>query len=154
MSAIRIAPADLDDGRVAELLRYHRAQAHAQTPQNFAFALDLEALRDPAITVFAGWRGETLVTIGALRSLGDGSGEVKSMRTAPGEERQGHAQAMLEHLIAEARGRGWTRLLLETGTNAPFAAARRLYVRNGFASCGPFGDYQPSDHNQFYALTL
>lgn len=154
MSGIRIAPADLDDPRVADLLRYHRAQAHAQTPENFAFALDLDALRDPAISVFAGWGGETLVTIGALRSLGDGTGEVKSMRTAPGEERQGHAQAMVEHLVAEARRRGWTRLLLETGTNQPFAAARRLYARNGFVDCGPFGDYQASDHNRFYALTL
>lgn len=154
MSAVRIAPADLDDARVADLLRYHRAQAHAETPENFAFALDLDALRDPAISVFAGWVADRLVTIGAIRAFGDGTGEVKSMRTAPGEERQGHAQAMLGRLIAEARGRGWTRLLLETGTNEPFAAARRLYERNGFVDCGPFGDYRASDHNRFYALTL
>lgn len=154
MSGIRIDRADLDDPHVAELLRYHHAQAHAQSPSAFAFALDIDGLRDAAISVFAGWRGDTLVTIGALRSLGEGAGEVKSMRTAPGEERQGHAQAMLSHLIAEARGRGWTRLLLETGNNDAFAAARRLYARNGFASCGPFGDYRASDFNVFYALTL
>lgn len=154
MSAVRITPADLDDPPVGELLRYHHAQAHAESPSEFAFALDIDALRDPAISVFAGWRDDRLVTIGALRALGDGAGEVKSMRTAPGELRQGHAQAMLSHLIAAARGRGWTRLLLETGNNDAFAAARRLYARNGFVSCGPFGDYRASDFNVFYALTL
>ena len=154
MSGTRIVPADLDDPRVAELLRYHHAEAHAGSPSGFAFALDIDALRDPAISVFAGWRGDTLATIGALRAMGDGTGEVKSMRTAPGELRQGHAQAMLSHLIAEARGRGWTRLLLETGNNDAFVAARRLYARNGFEGCGPFGDYRASDFNVFYALTL
>ena len=153
MSGIRIVPADLDDPQVRALLAHHHAQAHAESPSEFAFALDIDGLRDPAISVFAGWVGDRLVTIGALRALPEG-GEVKSMRTAPDALRQGHAQAMLSHLIAEARARGWRRLLLETGNNEAFAAARRLYARNGFTSCGPFGDYQASDFNVFYALTL
>lgn len=154
MSEVRIVLADLDHQQVTDLLRFHHAQAHAESPAEFAFALDVDGLRDPAISVFAGWRGETLVTIGALRGLGDDTGEVKSMRTASGEVRRGYAQAMLSHLIVEARGRGWTQLLLETGNNAAFGAARRLYARNGFVSCGPFGDYKASDFNVFYALTL
>ena len=153
MSAVRIAPADLDDPQVRELLAYHHAQAHAESPSEFAFALDIDGLRDPAISVFAGWVGDRLATIGALRTLAEG-GEIKSMRTAPDALRQGHAQAMLSHLIAEARVRGWPALWLETGGNDAFAAARRLYTRNGFVGCGPFGDYQPSDFNIFYALTL
>ena len=35
-----------------------------------------------------------------------------------------------------------TRLSLETGDSALFAAANRLYQREGFERCGPFGGYR------------
>ncbi|MCY7339832.1 MAG: hypothetical protein LH465_07790 [Sphingomonas bacterium] len=34
---------------------------------------------------------------------------------------------------------GMTRLSLETDNSALFAAANRLYQRDGFTPCGPFG---------------
>lgn len=92
--------------------------------------------------------------MGALKVLGDGTAEVKSMRTHPEHLRKGAAAALLEHLIAEARARGFTRLSLETGSGAPFEAALALYTRRGFIEGGPFGDYVASPFNGFFHLPL
>ena len=46
------------------------------------------------------------------------------------------------------------RLSLETGSAALFDAANRLYRRNGFVHCGPFGDYAPSDFTVFYTRNI
>jgi len=48
---------------------------------------------------------------------------------------------MVDHLLAVAAGRGYTRVSLETGTTDAFAPARRLYARAGFTTCEPFGEY-------------
>ena len=47
-------------------------------------------------------------------------------------------------LVKEARGRGYQRLFLETGSTEEFAAALRLYEREGFSISEPFGGYPPS----------
>ena len=72
----------------------------------------------------------------------------------PGSSAAGVARALLDHLIGEARGRGWTALKLETGTNDAFAAARALYEGAGFRRCGVFEDYELTAFNQCYALEL
>jgi putative acetyltransferase len=59
---------------------------------------------------------------------------------------------MLDHLITVARAQGMTRLSLETGNS--FAAANRLYQREGFERCGPFGGYRPTDFTPFYTRTI
>ena len=63
------------------------------------------------------------------------------MRTARAHLRRGVARALLEHLIATARERGYRRLSLETGNTDAFAPAHRLYERFGFVACPPFADY-------------
>ena len=50
--------------------------------------------------------GSTLLAVGALRDLGDGHFEVKSMHTSEAARRQGLGRAMLEHLVALAEERG------------------------------------------------
>ena len=47
-----------------------------------------------------------------------------------------------------------TRLSLETGNSPLFADANRLYRREGFVPCGPFGDYAPSDFTTFYIRNI
>ena len=59
---------------------------------------------------------------------------------------------MLDHILAEARRRGYRRLLLETGSMAAFEPARQLYLRAGFAYCGPFADYV-EDPNSVFMLS-
>mgnify|MGYP006185158649 FL=1 len=63
------------------------------------------------------------------------------MRAAPEYRGKGAGEAILLHLMAEARVRGYCWLGLETGRPEPFLPAQRLYARHGFAECPPFGDY-------------
>jgi putative acetyltransferase len=118
---MRIVRDDLTHPDVIALLDLHVRTAHENSPPESAFALDMSGLQDPAVTLWSAWDGETLLGLGALKELDAAHGEVKSMRTAPGQLRRGVAGAMLAHLISEARARGWTRLSLETGTNEAFA---------------------------------
>lgn len=153
-----IVEADFDHFEVVDLLRYHVRQAHENSPPGTAFALDLDALKDPAVTLWAAWSGMpgkgALMGLGALRRLAARHGEVKSMRTAPGFGRQGVAKAMLAHITAVALARGYTRLSLETGANDAFAAARALYEAAGFRPCAPFGDYELTEFNRYYTKAL
>ena len=145
---------DLSGDDVRALLALHLAGMQANSPPGLSFALDLSGLKTQAVTVWTAWDGQALVAIGALKDLGGGAGEVKSMRTHPDQLRRGAAAALLEHIIAEARRRGLTRLSLETGTGPAFEAALTLYRKRGFESGGPFADYAASGFNQFLHLPL
>jgi putative acetyltransferase len=116
---------------------------HQLSPAESVHALDLDALRRPEITFWTIWSQDaaTLMGSGALKSHGDGHGEIKSMRTAEVHRGKGVGQAMLGHILAEARKRSYTRLSLETGSVPGFEPALRLYTRFGFTHCGPFADY-------------
>jgi putative acetyltransferase len=76
------------------------------------------------------------------------------MHTAQSARGQGIGRAVLQHLIAFARHRGYRRLSLETGSMAAFSPARSLYAAAGFTSCPPFGDYRPSVNSTFMTLAL
>jgi len=144
----------LDHPAVAELLRFHVAEARANTPAENAHAMTVENLRASGARFFTAWDGDRLLGMAALKALEPGHGEVKSMRTHPDALRRGVASALLGHLVAEARATGWTRLSLETGTAPMFAPANRLYERAGFRDGPVFGGYPPSPHNRFMTLDL
>ena len=76
------------------------------------------------------------------------------MRTAPAALGLGVGGALLAHLTATARATGLTRLSLETGNSLLFAAANRLYLRDGFAPCGPFGGYPATPFTLFYTREI
>jgi len=151
---MRIVRDDLTHPDVIGLLDLHLRSAFENSPPGSVFALDLSGLRDPAVTLWSAWDGDDLLGLGALKELEAGHGELKSMRTAPAHLRRGVARAMLEHLVAEGRARGYNRLSLETGSNPPFAPARALYERAGFTPCGPFADYTDQAFSRYYSLTL
>ena len=138
---------------VRALLAQHFAEMTAGTPPSACHVMPAEALADPSIRFFT-VRDEqgTLLGCGALKRLADDHGEIKSMRTADAALGRGVGSAMLDHLIGVARAQGMARLSLETGNN--FAAANRLYQREGFERCGPFGGYQPTDFTTFYTRTI
>lgn len=154
MNDWRIVEDDLTGEAIRSLIALHVAAAHANTPLQHAFALGVEALRAPGITLWSLWEGEALLGCAALKALGPGEGEVKSMRTAPDHLRRGVAARLLDHLIGVAQLRGWRRLNLETGTDSSFDAAYALYRRFGFTDCGPYADYAPSAHNRYLTRTL
>ena len=146
---------ELDRADVRDLLALHFAEMRADSPPEACHVLPIDGLRSAAIRFFSlRDTSGTLLGIGALKSLGPRDGEIKSMRTAPAALGLGVGSAMLDHLTATARAIGITRLSLETGKSPLFAAANRLYQRDGFQSCGPFGDYPDTPFTAFYTREL
>jgi len=152
--AVEIHRDDLSGEQTKALLRLHLEGMHANSPPGHVFALALSGLKVPAVTVWSAWVGQRIAGIGALKDLGEGTGEVKSMRTHPDFLRSGVGTALLDHIIAEARARGMHRLSLETGSGPAFEPALKLYHQRGFVDGEPFADYVRSDFNQFLHLSL
>ena len=148
---------EIEDPRNPEvnaLLERHLAFCHATTPLEHAFALHLDELRAPTVTFFALRQERTLLGVGALKELDRTHGEIKSRHTAAVARGLGVGRAMVDHLLGAARGRGYTRVSLETGTTEAFAPARALYTNAGFVPCGPFADYADSPDNTFMTIAL
>ena len=146
---------ELDVPDLRDLLALHFAEMRADSPPDACHVLPLDGLRAPAIRFFSlRDRDGVLLGIGALKSLGDRHGEIKSMRTSPAALGLGVGGAILAYLIATARTMGHTRLSLETGTSPLFAPANRLYQRGGFTPCGPFGSYPDTPFTAFYTREI
>lgn len=152
---VRIIRDDLSGQDTLDLLRLHVQGMHESSPPGTSFALDLSGLRSPSVMVFSAWIGSRIAGIGALKDLGEGCAEVKSMRTHPEFLRQGVASQLLEHIIRTAQMRGMRRLSLETGTGPAFEPALMLYRRRGFVSGAAFAGYpRGSSFNQYLHLDL
>lgn len=145
---------DLRGPEIAALLQEHLADMHATSPRESVHALDLDGLRVPEITFWTVWDGTVLAGCGALKQHDAALAEIKSMRVAKPYRRQGVAVELMRHLLAVAAERGYTRLSLETGSQAYFEAARRLYSRHGFVECGPFASYRPDPNSVFMSKAL
>jgi len=145
---------DLSRREVHELLGEHLRNMHMHSPPESVHALDLTGLRQPEITFWTAWEGAQLLGCGALKQLDAAHGEIKSMRTAAAHLRKGVARAMLAHILAEARRRGYRRLSLETGSGEAFRPAQSLYESFGFGSCGPFDGYLEDGFSAFMTLEL
>ena len=145
---------DLTGPEVHALLEEHLAEMYATSPPESVHALDLDALRGPSISFFSAWKGDVLLGCGALKSLGEGHAEIKSMRTSEAARGQGVGSALLLRLLDEARALGITRVSLETGTEPFFEPARQLYLRHGFTECEPFADYVLDPNSIFLTRTL
>ena len=154
MSDLIIQVDDLSSAPTRALLTLHLSGMQANSPAGHVFALDLSGLQVPEVTVWTAWAGEAIAGIGALKDLGDGSGEIKSMRTHPDHLRKGVGARILEQIIEEARARDLTRLSLETGSGPSFEPALAMYRKRGFQSGGAFSDYKSSAFNQFMHLEL
>lgn len=146
---------ELDRDDVQGLLEQHVAEMNAGSPPSACHVLAADALKDPAIRFFT-MRDDAgrLLGCGALKRLADDHGEIKSMRTADAALGLGVGSRILDHLTATARAAGMVRLSLETGNTAQFAAANRLYEREGYARCGPFGDYAATPFTHFYTREI
>lgn len=145
---------DLTRPEVIRILEEHLEDMYAVSPAESVHALDLDALKVPEIAFWSVWEGTELVGCGALKSLGEGDYELKSMRTTAAARGRGVATALLRHLIEQARSQGGRRLLLETGSEDFHAPARRLYTRNGFTERPPFGSYVLDPNSVFFELSL
>lgn len=145
---------DLSGPEVAALIAEHLEGMHADSPPESVHALGMEGLKQPNITFWCAWEHGELLGCGALKELDAGHAELKSMRTAKLHLRKGVARKILEHILQEAKGRGYTRISLETGSPESFIPARKLYENFGFSYCGPFGDYELDPFSVFMTKEL
>jgi putative acetyltransferase len=145
---------DLRGPEIAELLAEHLRDMYSVSPPESVHALDLEELRKPDITFWSLWSSDKLAGCGALKELDVQHAEVKSMRTSSNFLRKGVARTVLQHIVDEAKHRGYQRLSLETGPQEYFKPARILYERFGFQYCDPFADYHEDPYSVFMTKEL
>ena len=145
---------DLAGSEICELLAEHLRCMAAISPPESRHALNLEGLRKPSITFWSVWLNQELAGCGALKELDTQHGEIKSMRTATAHLRKGIGSFMLQHIISEAKRRGYRRLSLETGSQSYFQPAHALYQKFGFKRCPPFADYREDPNSIFMTTDL
>jgi putative acetyltransferase len=140
---------------VVALIERHFAVMRSQSPEESCHVMAPDALFAAGAFVFALRDAEgTVVGMGALKLLDAGHGELKSMHTKSENRNLGVGAALVTHLLDKARAMGLTRVSLETGSDPAFAPARRLYQRNGFTFCTPFGDYVEDPLSVFMTRTV
>ncbi|MCH9694358.1 MAG: GNAT family N-acetyltransferase [Gammaproteobacteria bacterium] len=151
---MRIIEGDLASADVLALLQEHLASAAVESPAASVHALGLESLSAPGLTFWSLRETDELLGFGALKELDANTGEIKSMRTAARHYGRGVGSRILRHIVDVARERGYSQLLLETGSSPEYAPAYALYQKFGFTFCAPFADYQEDPHCRFMMLQL
>ena len=136
------------------LFARHVEAMHADSPPESIHMLPREDLVSPRITFLVMRQGDEPVAMGALKQLSGGGGEIKSMHVLAERRGQGLSRLMLQALVVEAQAGGMTRLSLETGAQDSFRAARALYAGAGFAECGPFEGYGADPNSVFMSRSL
>lgn len=125
------------------------------SPPEFQFKMTVEQMADSDTTLFVA-RDENgqAVGMGALKVHSAELGEVKRMFTLPEVRGQRVGRGLLDHIVALAKQRRLSMLMLETGTGEGMADAHRLYTRYGFIARGPFLDYPDSEWSAFFEMPL
>ncbi|MDU9005727.1 GNAT family N-acetyltransferase [Sedimentitalea todarodis] len=138
------------------MIEAHLAHSRETTPPESIHALPADALRAPGIRFWALYEDDTPLGCGALKDLGNGLAEVKSVHVAEPARRRGLARQIMTFLEAEARSAGYKAMALETGSALlpGFDAARALYRSLGFTPCGPIPGYAPDPYSVFLRLGL
>ena len=151
---IRIGPESPLGADLADLMARHTQAMHADTPPESIHMMDASQLASPGIAFFVMRDGGAPVAMGAFKRIDDTHAEVKSMHVLTEARGRGLSKAMLDHLVAEAKAAGFTRLSLETGVQPTFIAARALYERAGFIYCPPFEGYGEDPNSVFMTRSL
>lgn len=136
------------------LFARHVEAMHADTPPESIHMLPRQDLVSPRIVFLVMRDAGEPVGMGALKRLSGDHGEIKSMHVLAERRGQGLSRLMLEALVARARTGGMTRLSLETGAQDSFRAARALYAGAGFTECEPFEGYGPDPNSVFMSRPL
>ena len=100
------------------------------------------------------WKKDNLIGCGAIKQLNADHAEIKSMRTNNFYRGKGVASRLLQHILNEAKLRGYSRISLETGSMPFFEPARNLYAKYGFKNCAPFSTYKEDPNSVFMTRKL
>lgn len=139
---------------VLPLLRRHLDLMWASSPPESVHVLDPSELAAPGIDFFTLREGTAVLGMGAVKKIDDEHAELKSMHIVAEARGRGLARVLLDHLMAQARAAGYMRLSLETGVEDVFAPARALYGAAGFVQCPPFEGYHDDPNSFFMTLSL
>lgn len=139
---------------VLVLLHRHLDLMRASSPPESVHALDPQALAGDDVMFYTLREGDTLLGMAALKTIVPGHAEIKSMHVVAEARGRGLARVLLDHLLEQARAAGFLRLSLETGVEDVFAPARTLYAKAGFATCPPFAGYWDDPHSVFMTRSL
>ncbi|NUB44311.1 GNAT family N-acetyltransferase [Fertoebacter nigrum] len=139
---------------VLVLLQRHLDLMRASSPPESVHALDPQALAGDDVQFFTLREGEALLGMAALKAIAPDHAEIKSMHVVAEARGRGLARVLLDHLLDQARAAGFQRLSLETGVEDVFAPARTLYAKAGFATCPPFAGYWDDPHSVFMTRSL
>lgn len=139
---------------LALLFQRHTADMHADTPPESIHMMDAGELAIPAVRFFVMREEGVPVGMGAFKAIDASHAEIKSMHVLAEARGRGLSRKMLDHLTAQAQAEGFTRLSLETGVQPTFIAARALYSKAGFAECQPFEGYWDDPNSVFLTKTL
>lgn len=130
-----------DDEKIKRLIATHKEFCVAHTPPGSGHAVTT-ATRD--VDQIRYWlalsEGDALGCIG-LQAIDRKHAEIKTLHVLAQSRGKGAGAALIQALVAFAQARNFERLSLETGKSDGFAASRRLYAREGFEACEPFGAY-------------
>ncbi len=154
MSGVVFGPEDPQRADVAQVLARHHALMRSQSPAESCHVKTGDELVDAGGALFGLRSGGKLMAIGAMVALEPAHFELKSMHVLAQARGKGLGRVLLEGMIARARADGVKRLSLETGSQEDHAAARALYVGAGFVECPPFGDYVADPLSTFMTRTL
>lgn len=139
---------------LALLMQRHTADMHADTPPESIHMMDAGQLAVPGISFFVLREAGVPMAMGAFKQIDAGHAEIKSMHVLAEARGRGLSRRMLEHLLTQARGAGFSRLSLETGVQPTFVAARALYEKAGFTECPPFEGYSLDPNSVFLTKEL
>jgi putative acetyltransferase len=139
---------------LALLMARHTADMHADTPAESIHMMDAGELAVPDVTFFVMREDGLAVGMGAFKRIDDAHAEIKSMHVLAEHRGRGLSRRMLDHLVAQAQAKGFSRLSLETGVQPTFVAARALYAKAGFVACPPFEGYWDDPNSVFMTKHL
>ena len=139
---------------LALLMQRHTEDMHADTPPESIHMMDAGQLAVPEVAFFVLRDAGQPLAMGAFKRIDAGHAEIKSMHVLAEARGRGLSRAMLEHLLTEAKAAGYQRLSLETGIQPTFVAARALYYKAGFVDCPPFEGYSEDPNSVFMTRSL
>lgn len=139
---------------LALLMARHTADMHADTPPESIHMMDAGQLAAPEVSFYVLREAGVPVAMGAFRRIDASHAEIKSMHVLAEARGRGLSRRMLDHLMTEAAAAGFARLSLETGIQPTFAAARALYAKAGFVDCPPFEGYHDDPNSVFMTRIL
>jgi putative acetyltransferase len=138
-----ISPASRE---VRELFRLLDAHNLSHCPAEICHLTQPEELQNDRSVLLGVFCDGELAGTGGLK-LRAGYAEITRMFLKPEARGKGLAVRLLDALETIAGNGGYAYLMLETSEK--FEPAMRLYMRYGFESCEPFGEYVSKAHNTY-----